>query len=305
MNISELNNNIKVGKIDSLYLFYGDEWKVQQIYIDAIAKAKNLPVSYVDSVASVYKKILFPNMLTKPELYVIRDDKEVASFVGKNLHKNIVIGLNSSVDKRTKFYQTNKDSFVEFSRLNDDLLIRYIHKEIPLSQQYCKVLIDVCGGNYGQILLEIDKIREFVASENVSTDDAFKILLHSGIIYSPPKDAIFEFVDDVLSGRQKKSFEMLEHCYGVGEATLVMLSVLYTNTKQTLQVQSCTSSDIASSTGLTGWQIKNAKKHCGVWRNGDLVYLMKLIREMEKGIKTGRVEDYRILDYVLVKFYGG
>ena len=38
MNISELNNNIKVGKIDSLYLFYGDEWKVQQIYIDAIAK---------------------------------------------------------------------------------------------------------------------------------------------------------------------------------------------------------------------------------------------------------------------------
>ena len=45
------------------------------------------------------------------------------------------------------------------------MLIKYIQREIDLSERNCKRLIDICDGNYGRILLEIDKIRRYVDAE--------------------------------------------------------------------------------------------------------------------------------------------
>ena len=309
MDILELQTAIKTNTLPNFCVFYGDEWKVQESYLKAISRVKNLPIVRVDSIASVFKKIVSPTMFTKPALYVVRDDKDISTseklqgvLFGGDMHNNMVVELISSLDKRTKFYRMYKDSCVEFSRLNDDLLTTYIRREINLNAKNCKRLIDICDGSYGQILLEIDKLR---CLTEYRFDEAFQMCLDSGAIYQPPTDAIFDFVDAVLMGKRDRSFALLEHCYGVNEPTLVLLSVLYSNTKQTLQVQACESSDIEKSTGLTKWQIKNAKKRCGVWSNGDLVYLMKLIQRMEKGIKTGTIEDSKVLDLILVNFYGG
>ena len=96
------------------------------------------------------------------------------------------------------------------------------------------------------------------------------------------------------------TYNLLNQSYAVGEATMVMLSVLYNNAKAVLQVQVCKSSDIGKSTGLTGWQIKNAQKHKGIYRNGELVKLLRLIHEIQKGIKIGKYDEDMVMDYVLV-----
>ena len=131
-------------------------------------------------------------------------------------------------------------------------------------------------------------------------DKAFEILLKDGTIYTPPRDAIFDLVDAILDRKVNESFDLLRQSYAVGEATMVMLSVLYNNTKAVLQVQSCQSNDISKSTGLTGWQIMNAKKHLNHYCNGELIHIMRLVRECEKGIKTGQYEDGNVMEYILV-----
>lgn len=310
MKVIDVKNQIKSKSPQSFYIFTGDEIEVINIYINKIAECRNLEVARVDSISNIYSKFLSKSFVTKNYCYVLRDDKELltqekiwdALSVKGVQGNNIIILVLSNIDKRSKFYKRFQDSIVEFEHLPDSVLTKYIKKEISLNDKNCKRLIDICESDYSKILLEVDKIKQYAKgfSGNYGFDNFFQMLVDNGTIYQPPKDAIFDFVDAVLKGKSVKSFELLKNCYGVGESPIVLLSVLYNNVKQVLQVQSCTSKDIAKTTGLSAWQVKCAKEKCGYYSIGDLVYFLKLIRRVEKGIKTGEIEECMAVDYVLV-----
>ena len=305
MDLIALKVQIKKNDFEHIYIFAGDEWKVQQIYIEQMTKVIGNRV-YLDSVSELLQKLsskLFNSVRT---LYLLRDDRDFMTNekaqkrVLETLKNNVLILCVSSVDKRTKFYKTYSESFIEFNALERSVLKRYVQKEIKLSDKNTERLMEVCENNYGRILLEIDKLKKCYDDPTMDYDSVFEILISENVIYQPPYDAVFDFVDVVLRRRSAKAFELYEQCKAIGEATLVMLSVLYTNAKQVLQVQSCKSSDIAKTTGLTAWQIKKAKEKINHYSIGELVYMLKLIRDVEKGIKTGRMEEQYAMEYVLV-----
>ena len=130
-------------------------------------------------------------------------------------------------------------------------------------------------------------------------DEAFEILLKDGTIYEPPYDAIFDLVDAILDRNVNKAFDLLQQSYDVGEATMVMLSVLYNNAKALLQVQTYKGDNITKATGLTGWQIKNVKHHVGKYSTDELIYIVQLCQKIESGIKTGKMEDEFAMQYLL------
>ena len=130
-------------------------------------------------------------------------------------------------------------------------------------------------------------------------DQAFEQLVKDGVIYEPPYDAIFDFVDAVLKRKVKLSYNLYRQCVDINESNLAILSALQFGAKAVLQVQSCTSNDIAKTTGLTGFQIKLAKERCGYYSNRELVNMMRLIQKTERGIKTGEIEESISIEYVL------
>lgn len=132
-------------------------------------------------------------------------------------------------------------------------------------------------------------------------DEAFEILLKDGTIYEPPYDAVFDFVDAVLKRQINRAFNLLNQSYESGEATMVLLSVLYNNTKAVLQVQTCESKDMGKATGLTGWQIKNAIDKTGVYTDRDLENILRTIQKVESGIKSGLIDEAIAMEYVLVR----
>lgn len=307
MELMTLKNHIKTNRFDNIYIFAGDEWKVQQIYIEQMTKVIGRRV-YLDSVTELIQKLSRTLFNSSRTLYLLRDDKEymmnekAQKRVLETLSDNVLVLLVSSVDKRTKFYKTYSDSFIEFNALEHAVLKRYVQKQIKLSDKNTERLMEVCENNYGRILLEIDKIQKcYTSVENL--DEVFEILISQNVIYQPPYDAVFDFVDEVLHRHRSKAFDLYEQCKAIGESTLVMLSVLYTNAKQVLQVQSCKTSDtaqIGKTTGLTAWQIKKAREKLNRYSVGELVYMLKLIHSVEKGIKTGRIEEEYAMQYVLV-----
>lgn len=310
MDASGLKSHIQTNTIPSLLIFTGPEWAVQNIFIEQIAKVKGLETKRVDSIADVIGKLKSHSFIDKKYIYIARDDTEymqnekLQALVDTNIGNNIFILLLTNVDKRLKFYKAYKDSIVEFEPLKPAVLKKYIQKQIALSDKACDKLMEVCEYDYGRCLLEIDKIKCYelaaeIAGYDCIQDEAFEDLLDDGTIYTPPKDAIFDFVDSILD-RSVKCFDLYEQCRAVGEATLVMISVLYNNAKAVLQVQSCTNSDVSKTTGLTGWQIVNAKKHLNKYRNGELVDIMRRCIECEQGIKTGKIEEQFAVEYILV-----
>lgn len=311
MDVKSLKAKIKSKQIPNYLIFSGDEWKVQEIYIKQIAKVTGLKIQRIDSLLHIYNALRNKNFLQERIIYIVRDDKDLMQneklqqqIEDDLLRDNILIHLVTSVDKRTKFYKRYKASICDFERLSDAMLYKYIQKELKLSKRNTERLIDICESDYGRILLEIDKIRRYSDSNPTLIrniyDNGFEMLINDGTIYEPPYDAIFDLVDAIMARNVNKAFDLLQQSYAVGEATMVMLTVLYNNMKALLQVQTYTGDNITKGTGLNYYTIKNVKKHVGKYSESDLNYIVKLIHKVTNGIKTGKMEDEFAMQYLLV-----
>ena len=194
---------------------------------------------------------------------------------------------------------------VEFEYLSEDILVKYIKKDLPdLSNDRCKRLIGYCENDYSSILLEIDKLKQAQKSINKNTNDLFDSLVESGVIRVPPKDAIFDFIDAVLKNKRTLAYELLAEAYASGEYTLNLLSNLFNNAKYVLQLQAYRGTGkVTDVTGLTPFQIKLATVRKGTYSAKQLVELMNLSREAEVGIKTGKIDDNIAVEYVLAQFW--
>jgi DNA polymerase III delta subunit len=314
MEVGAVKKQIKAKTLDNFYIFTGEEVEVQRIYVHKMAEVSNRDVQYIDNVSHVYGRK--SSLFSKAKCYVCRDDMDFIKTestwddIVEALGDNMLILLVSEIDKRIKFYKRFSDKIVEFKHMNQDTLKKYILKQINLSEYWLDKLIDVCESDYSRILLEIDKIKQFVTADlpwgyntDVKCDKALSQLLEQGAIHTPPYDAIFDFVDAVLMNQPQKAFELLEDCKKIGEPSLRLTTVLYSNAKKVLQVQACESKDISKATGLSAWDIKCTQNKLHAWGNGDLVHMMKLLRDVEKRIKTGGIDEEDVIDYVMVNIF--
>ena len=310
MDVSALKAKIKSKQIPHYLIFTGPEWKVQQIYIEQIAKVTKSEAVHIDSIKDIASTMRSKAFLSVSKAFIVRDDTEllqadsnVIQSITDSLKGNFLIHILTSVDKRKKYYKENQDRIVDFQPLSDSALKKYIKREINLSDNNCQRLIEVCEHSYGRILLEIDKIERYrdfdVYSDDHMADKAFEQLIKDGTIYQPPYDAIFDLVDAILDRKPQKSFDLLRQAYEVGEATMVMLSVLFTNAKNLLQVQAYHGDNLSKSSGLSGWEIKNAKKHIGKYSVPELTKMLKKVQSVEIGIKTGKIEEEVAMEYLL------
>ena len=310
MNVASLKSYIKTGQLPSIMFFAGTEWQVQKLYIEQIKKVLGVETRRIDAVREILNSLRSKSILQQNYLYIVRDDKEFLSNeklrerVKNTIGHNTLILLITKLDKRTKFYNQYKDAIIEFEDLQDEILRKYIKKHIPdLSDKNCNTLIEICEHDYGRILLEIDKIKRYYEGHRLPAvgyyDSVFEDLIKSGTIYRPAQDVIFELIDAIMLRNKDRIFQLLEESYASGEATLVMLTNLFNSAKAVLQLQTCTSKDVGKSTGLTGWQIMKAKNLTGHYKGQELIKMLHLIREVETGIKIGKIEDRFAMEYLL------
>ncbi len=317
MEVQELKKLIKENNIPNFLIFTGEEYEVQRQYIQQIAKVKKLSVYYADNIDEIWSSLNSTSLFDTNGLYVLYDDRQlltnekIYSQLANIQRDNMLILTLSSVDKRLKMLKTYKDSIVEFNALKSDILKRYIQKEIDLNDRNCEILMEICDYNYGHCLLEIDKIlhyvdgcvREYGKPCDVDIDGVFKSLLEDGTLYVPPRDTLWDFIKAFLQDKPKLAYELYQDLKELKVPTFSILSNLYNNTRQVLQVQICTSNDIAKTTGLNQWQIRNAKECVNRFTPGDLTYLMRLIQKVEVSIKQGNIDESIAIDYVFTNFY--
>ena len=313
MDLSTLKTHIKNKTFDPAYIFTGPEVGVMDIYIKQMAKVQEANIVMLDGIEDLAKKMHKGSIVKNASVCILRDSKEFIQDIDlarKITQKNALSGVvlilvYTNIDKRSKVYKEFQDQIVDFQPMKPEILTKYIQKEITLTPESYAKLIELCESDYSRILLEVDKVKRYVKSVDCSPEVAFRTLVAAGAIFQPPKDAVFDFVDAVLRGKKTLAFELLKSSYEYGEATMVLLSNLYNSTKQLLQVQSFKGDGkITEATGLTPFQVKLASERKGRNSTGDLIYLMRLVRDTEKGIKTGAIEEAMAMPYILTNYWG-
>lgn len=311
MKLHELQQQIISKTPDKLYVFYGEEVGIMDVYLSKLYSVVSADVVRVETVQEAYTKMSQKKLSGGRRCFVVRDDKEFFKndkvwskvFTQVNNSSDYLILIYSSMDKRSKFYKQNADMMTEFEKLSSEMLSKYIIKELPgMSTKDATELAEMCECNYNRIMLECDKIKQYAASKSTDNYGAcMQKLVQQGIIYQPIGDITFKFTDAILTRNLKDTAEYLRQARLKAEPDIMVLSILYNGFRQILMVQGLgkDQSEPVKRTGLTAWQVKMAKEKQGHYTIPELINALKVIRFAEKGIKTGQLDSEVSLEYVI------
>lgn len=312
MKLPDLQKQIVSKNIDRVLLLFGEEVAIMDIYLDKIYKVTNGDVFRFDSVKEAYAKLVQRRITASgSRVFVVRDDKDFVKAdkewakvfnAAENSNDHLII-IYSAIDKRGKFYKQNQEKLCEFEKLSSSVLAGYIDKLLPgMSNQDKELFSEVCECSYSRILLEADKVKHYAKVSRLENPQAFRELSRQGVIYQPIGDITFAFTDAILTRNKKDTAKYLLQAKAVGESEVLTLSVLYNGFKQILMVQGLgrDQSEPCKRTGLTPWQVKMAKEKQGHYSIAELVNALKVIRFVEKGIKTGAIDSDVAVEYVIV-----
>lgn len=321
MKLPDLQKQIVSKNIDHVLLLFGEEVAIMDVYLDKIYKATGGDVFRFDTVKEAYAKLVQRRITTgASRVFVVRDDKDFFKadkewakvFTAAESGADYLVVIYSSMDRRSKFYKQNQEKLCEFEKLSSSVLAGYIDKLLPgMSAQEKEQFAQVCECNYSRILLEADKVKHYahaldsrsgIEAMSIDYGMCFQKLLKQGVIYQPIGDITFLFTDAILTRNKKDTAKYLQQAKAIGESEILTLSVLYNGFKQILMVQGLgrDQSEPSKRTGLTPWQVKMAKEKQGHYSIAELVNALKVIRFVEKGIKTGAIDADVAVEYVIV-----
>ena len=315
MELVDLMKKIGNNEIPHFLILFGEEQKILDIYIDNIVKALNGKMISAESVSSVIKKKKKKSIDKSIKVYIVNEDSNFTQAedkwenVKKAMNKNYLIIRYHTLDKRSAFVRKNQQNIVEFLHLSDEVLQQYINRDLPdLSEKNAsKLIIHYCNNDYGRILLEVDKIKqyhEYIAcfTNGISIDDCFDELDRQGLFHKEIGDITFELTNAVLGGYPEKAMQKLDEAKRKGEPVMTIACILYSGFRNLLAYQGLgkNKQGAMERTGMTKGELWGCTKNVGGYSIEEVKRNMLFCQKVESGIKMGTIDEDIALEYLVL-----
>ena len=315
MELLDLMKKISQNDIPHFLILFGEEQKILDIYVEHILSSTKGKRICKDSVPSVMQSVGKKSLDKSIKVYTVIDDMDFLSAdkkwdsVKKSLKRDYLILRYHSLDKRSAFIKHNKKDSVEFSHLSKDVLCQYISRDLPdLSEENATKLIEYCGGDYGRILMEIDKIWQCQSHRftnfnlNLDSNDCFEELDKQGLFHKEIGDITFELTDAILGGYPEKAIQKLDEAKRKCEPAMRIVTILYSGFRNLLAYQGLGNNkqNAMERTGLTKGEIWGCNKNIGGYTLSELRRNMLLCQKVESGIKMGDIDEDIALEYLVL-----
>ena len=315
MELLDLMKRIGNNDIPHFLIFFGEEQKIIDIYIQNIVQSVDGKKVVVDNVSQAIKDNGKKSLDKSIKVYVATEDTafltkdESWENVKKSMHKNYLILRYHSLDKRSAFVRKNQQNIVEFSHLSAEVLQQYIYRDLPdlCEKNASKLIIHYCNNDYGRILLEVDKIKqyhEYIAcfTNGISIDDCFDELDRQGLFHKEIGDITFELTNAVLGGYPEKAMQKLDEAKRKGEPVMTIACILYSGFRNLLSYQGLGSNKKGAMerTGLTKGELYGCTKNVGGYNVEEVKRNMLFCQKVESGIKMGTLDEDIALEYLVL-----
>ena len=300
MELWELKDRISNNTIPNFLIFTGPELGLMDIYINQIAKILETKPKRVDNVTTVVSSSKIFSLTPGNKYSIVRGDKSLLTSEKlqekvKNL-KDYLVVIYDTIDKRSKLYKDFEENIVNFNYMDEKTLISLLSRKVNLTKENLEWLIKACGYDYARCLLEIEKLNLFDEDKNKLLDE----FRRDGVIHSEIGDVIFQFIDAVMTRKKATAWKLYELLKLKGESNIKIISLLYTNFKALLSVQFCREPTVEN-TGLTPYQININKHRKGIYKDYELLDIIKLLSKVDYDIKNGIIEESISIEFLLVK----
>ena len=310
MELIDLMKKISSNDIPHFLILFGEEQKIIDIYINNICDKIRAKKVVKESVSSVVKNIGKKSIDKCKKLYIVTEDIAFTKLednwesVKNAINKDYVILRYNSLDKRSAFVRKNQQNIVEFSHLSDDVLQQYIHRDLPdLSDENVSKLISYCNNDYGRILLEVDKIKQYSSVRtDLTIDSCFVQLDKQGLFHKEIGDITFELTDAVLGGYPEKAIQKLDEAKRKCEPAMMISSILYNGFRNLLAYQGLgkNKQGAMERTGMTKGELWGCTKNVGGYSIEEVKRNMLFCQKVESGIKMGTIDEDIALEYLVL-----
>lgn len=321
--MKSLNEDIKTGKLKGAYLLYGEEAYLKKQYKDRLTKAV-IPEDDTVNYAYYEGKGINPGELidlaeTMPffserRLIVVENSgffknaqPQLADYIKGMPDTACFVFVENEVDKRGKLYKAVKDKgrAVELGRQDEKTLLLWIAGNVKregrqIKESTVKYLISKTGTDMENLEKEMEKLFSYTLGKSEITAEDIDAICTTQIT-----NKIFDMVEAVALGRQKKALDYYYDLLALKEPPMRILYLLSRQFKLLLQVKDLQSKGadkgaIAKRAGLHPFVAGKYMQQSKNFSEQELIGIMEDAADTEEMVKTGRLSDVMSVELFIV-----
>ena len=321
-----LKEQIQKGQIGKLYLFYGEERFLIQLYEQRIKKALLLPedeMMNLDVMQSpqdplqVQSSIETLPFMAERRVVIIKESGafdlkpgkmgELADLMQDIPESATVIWIESKVDKRSKFYKAvQKYGYVvEFKRLGENELLTWIGQEVKrkgvqLDRNTASYFLSLTGNDMVRIQMELEKLTSYAKERGViSREDV------DSIVSVTIENSIFKLTDHLGNQQPAAAYriyrQLLEDNEPVQRIFFMMIRQFRLLYKASL-MQGADRNAVAKELGVPSFAAGNYQNQARRFGEKRLKELLNKLLDLDTATKTGELDAEEAATLVILQY---
>ncbi len=322
--MKSLNEDLKTGQLNTVYLLYGEEAYLKKQYKD---KLRNAMVSTDDNMNYAYyegKGINVNEVIDLAEtlpffaerrLIVLEDtgffksaSVELADYIKEMPETTSMIFVETEIDKRGKLYKAvqAKGRAVELGRQDENTLLRWVASNVKqeqkqISENTVRFFLAKVGTDMENIQKELEKLFCYTLDkDSITTEDVEEICT------TQITNQIFDMVNAVADKKQRKALEFYNDLLALKEPPMKILALLTRQFKLLLEVKTMDKQgygrkEIAEKAGINPFVVGKYQVQAKAFSEKELRQIMEDSVETDEAIKTGRLTDTLGVELFIMK----
>ncbi len=327
----KLKKDLKENNLNRLYLFFGDEVYLKELY------TKKILATIPDDGFEEFNKIIidgkesdmfavgealesFPMMSDKKIVLIEnsgifkspnQETKDFYSKVFGNLAEDtVLIFSETEVDKRSSLFKSAQKNgcVIEFELLSEADLIAFVQREVMASgkkiqKDVAEYLVNIGEGSLSSLKNEILKLTNACEGEITKTD-VDRLASKSFQI------RVFELCDLLMARKNDEALQMMEDLKTVKESPFKLIYILFGAfdkmlKAQLMQKEGMAYQDIIKELGVPPFIAKKYINGAKGFSEDELILMVKKVAEIDLLIKQGRTDDWSAFENYVTEFLYG
>lgn len=323
--MKSLNEDIKTGQFQSIYLLYGDENFLKKRYKNMLTeeiRGENDTINYnyfegdKINVAEVIDLAETMPFFADTRLIVLENSGffsgkglELAEYLEEMPETTHIIFVEAQIDKRAKLYKAvqKKGRAVELATQDTKTLVMWIGRLFKEEKKQIKettvhLLIEKVGEDMFRLQSEVNKLIDYTLGRDVITPEDIE-----AVCVTQVKNRIFYMVDAVAEKKQKNALECYYDLLALKEPPMHILFLLTRHFRILYQIKSMensyyTNNEMSQKCGVPPFTIKKYNGQAKHFRMEELRTIVEEAVETEASIKTGVLSDKLAVELFIVKY---
>ena len=322
--MQRLNQDIKTGQLNHIYLLYGEEAYLRKQYRDRLRDAiigdDTMNYHYYEgkdiSVGEVIDQAETMPFFAEKRLIVLENSnlfksggEQLAEYLQAPAETTYLLFVETEIDKRSKLYKAvqSKGCVVEFAVQDESTLKRWVlgmmkKENKKISEHALEYLLEKTGTDMENIRKETEKLFCYCLDKELITEADIEEICTKRIT-----NHIFDMVSAIADKKQKRALELYYELLALKEPPMKILFLIARQYNLLLQVKELSKKGFQNKTigekvGLPGFIAGKYVTQASRFQMQDIREALEACVAAEEAIKTGRMNDTMSVELLIIKY---